>query len=105
LFYLKDLATSKKRWEDRVPAVLEVCKQKKIPFFVVTAVADLAKAHFEEIPNIDVTQLNYLKCDATAIKTAARENPTYMILRKAEVLGKYAEADYKKAINKLKKLQ
>jgi len=105
LFFLKDLATSKLRWEDNVAAVLAICKEKKIPFFVVTAVADLAKAHFEEIPNIDATPIVYLKSDATVIKTAARENPTYMILKKGDILGKYAAADYKKVISKLKQLQ
>jgi uncharacterized membrane protein YphA (DoxX/SURF4 family) len=105
LFFLKDLASAKKRWEDNLPPVLEQCKQRKIPFFVVSAVADLAKAHFEEIPNIDTTPVHYLKCDATVIKTAARENPTYIIMKQANIYGKYAAADYKKAVNQLKTLK
>lgn len=105
LFFLKDLESAKRRWEEEVPSVLALCKQKKIPFFVVSAVAELAQARFEEIPNIDSTQAHFLKCDATAIKTAARENPTYFVMQKANIVGKYAAADYKKAVDKLATLR
>ncbi|MBC7615438.1 MAG: DoxX family protein, partial [Pedobacter sp.] len=39
---------------------------------------------------------------ATVIKTAGRENPTYMIMKQANILGKYADADYEKVIQQLK---
>jgi hypothetical protein len=105
LMFLKDLETSKKRWEDNFPVVLNAARQKKIPFFVVTSVADLAKAHINTIAGADTTYVNYLKCDATVIKTAARENPTYVLMQEANVLAKYAAADYKKMESKLKGLK
>jgi hypothetical protein len=105
LMFLKDLETSKKRWEDNLPTVLNAAKQKKIPFFVVSAVADLAKAHINTIAGADTTYISYLKCDATVIKTAARENPTYVLMQKANVLAKYAAADYKKMEGKVKELK
>ena len=102
LFFLKDLESAKKRWEDEVPAIINECKTRNIPFFVVSAVAELAKARFEELPNIDTAYVQFLRCDATAIKTAARENPTYIIMQQANILAKYAAADHDKALRKLK---
>ena len=103
--FLKDLESSKKRWEENMPSVLNAAKQKKIPFFVVSAVADLAKAHISGIAGADTTYIQYLKCDATVIKTAARENPTYFLMREANILSKYAAADYKKMEGKIKELK
>lgn len=105
LFFLKDLTSSKKGWEDHITQIINICKQKRYPFFVVSSVTDLAKAHLEEIPGIDTAHVNYLKCDATVIKTAARENPTYIIMKQGTVVAKHAASAYKKIDNRLKQLQ
>jgi hypothetical protein len=47
------------------------------------------------------SNITFLKSDATVIKTAARVNPTYFIMKQAKVLAKYANADFKEAINKI----
>jgi hypothetical protein len=103
--FLKDLQTSKMRWEDGLPPVLNEAKQKKIPFFVVSAVADLAQAAINQLPNIDTAYITYLKCDGTVIKTAARENPSYILMQGPVVKAKYAAADSKKMEAKLKELK
>jgi hypothetical protein len=105
LMFLKDLESSKKRWEEDFTTVLNAAKQKKIAFFVVSSMADLAEAHIKEIAGADTTYITYLKCDATVIKTAARENPTYVLMNEANVRAKYAAADYKKMERKLKELK
>ena len=61
LFFLKDLESAKKRWESEVPNVLSICKQKKIPFFVVTAMGELVQAYFQQLPNVDKEQIDFLK--------------------------------------------
>ncbi len=71
-------------------------KAKKIPVFVITADYDNVTSRVQQIGiAADVT---VLKCDATAIKTAARANPTLFLLKGATILGKWSYADYGKAI-------
>jgi hypothetical protein len=105
LLFLKDLETSKKRWEENLPTVLNAAKQKNMPFFVVSSSAELAKAHISGIPGIDSNYINYLKADATVIKTAARENPTYVLMSEANVLAKYAAADFKKMEGRIREMK
>ncbi len=96
MLFLKDISSARKGWASHVPQIAEACKQKNIPFYIVSAVADRAQEQLRDIKNIV-----YLKCDATVIKTAARENPTYIIMRQADVLAKFADADYEKAQKKI----
>jgi hypothetical protein len=105
LFFLKDLATAKLRWEENLPPVVSICRQKGIPFYTVSAAAELVQARIKELPGMDTSNITFLKCDATAIKTAARENPTYFIMHQANVVAKYADADHKKVEKKLRELR
>lgn len=76
--------------------LLTMSKAKKIPFYIITA-------DYENVVN-QVQQMGVaadvivLKCDATAIKTAARANPTLYLLKNAVILGKWSYADLEKAI-------
>ncbi|MCY7421237.1 MAG: DoxX family protein [Chitinophagaceae bacterium] len=97
MLLLKNIANAHKGWDKNAAAVAKACNEKKIPFFVVSAVAEMASERLKDIPGI-----YYLQCDATVIKTAGRENPTYLIMKQANILGKYADADYEKVIQKLK---
>ncbi len=72
------------------------CAQKQVPFFVVTATVEAAQ---QQLQNSNIT---FLKCDATVIKTAARVNPTYILMKQANVLAKYANADVDNVLAKVK---
>ena len=98
MLLLKNIANAHKGWDKNAAAVAKICSEKKIPFFVVSAVAEMASERLKDIPGI-----HYLQCDATVIKTAGRENPTYLIMKQANILGKYADADFKKVIRQLSK--
>lgn len=97
LLFLKDANTAEKDWTKHATDVATACEQKLIPFFIVTATVDAAQ---QQLPGTN--NIQFLKCDATAIKTAARVNPTYIVLKQAVVLAKYADDDYKKAIGQVK---
>jgi uncharacterized membrane protein YphA (DoxX/SURF4 family) len=56
--------------------------QELVPVFLVTA-----------SPVHTACNVPVLKCDGTVIKTAARANPTYFVMKGATVLGKFSEAD------------
>ena len=100
MMFLKGLTDTHKGWEANAAAVAKACAEKNISFFVVSAVAERASENLRHIPNAQ-----YLKCDATVIKTAGRENPTYLIMNQATITGKYADVDYEKAVRQIQALK
>lgn len=92
----KDASEAEKDWNKNAAAVSQICREKKIPFFVITATTEAAQ---QQLPATAAIQ--YVKCDATVIKTAARVNPTYYIMKQANIIAKYANADYEKVMKQL----
>jgi len=76
--------------------ILTMAKGKRMPFYIVTGDYDNVMARVRQIGiAADVT---VLKCDATAIKTAARANPTLYLLKGPTVLKKWSHADFAAAL-------
>jgi hypothetical protein len=76
--------------------ILTMAKSKHIPVVLITGDYDNIVARIQKMGiAADVT---ILKCDATAIKTAARANPTLYLLKGGTILAKWSYADYDKAI-------
>ncbi len=100
MVFLKNLSGARKGWEQNVEKIAAVSKELGVPIFVVSAMADRAQEQLRNVKN-----LNYLQSDATVIKTAARENPTYIIMKQANILAKYADADFDEAIEKIRSLK
>ncbi len=96
----KDANQAEDEWNKNAINVSNVCKLKHIPFFIVTATTEAAQKQLPATENI-----KYLKCDATVIKTAARVNTTYFIMKQANIVGKYANSDYEKVIKQLNNLK
>ena len=71
--------------------VLTGSQQRRLPFFVVTASPDDAE---KLLPQGTII----LTCDATVIKTAARVNATYFLMKGATVLRKYGYLDTDKLL-------
>ncbi len=69
---------------DAMPLYKEA-KKKNIPFFFVSADAARGKILVSGITNEDI---QFLSCDFTAVRTAARTNPTAYILQKGVVVQK-----------------
>lgn len=76
--------------------ILTMARSKRIPVFFITGDYDnlMVRVGQQGVPG-DVT---VLKCDATAIKTAARANPTLYLLKKSTILGKWSYADFGRAL-------
>lgn len=91
MLFSKDANQAEHGWNRNASQIAQVCFKKKIPFFIVTATTDAARQQLSGVENVQ-----YLKCDATVIKTAGRVNPTYFIMKQATIMGKYANADYYK---------
>lgn len=94
----KDASQAEKGWSKNAEQVARSCFDNKVPFFMVTATTEAARKQLKDVQNI-----NYLKCDATVIKTAGRVNPTYFVMKGATVFGKFANADFDKVMQSINK--
>ena len=83
MLFVKEFAADNKRVSNDI---LNSLASKNVPVFIVTADANHAPAFTQK--NVTV-----LSCDATVIKTAARVNPTYFVMKGADILAKYSYAD------------
>jgi hypothetical protein len=90
-----------REWSDVLAIVMNQAEKKNIPGFLVTNIQidklrnDPPPVFLEFIP---------LRCDATAIKTAARTNPTLYLVRKGTIIQKWGYADFEQAIRFLNNL-
>lgn len=100
MLFTKDANQAESHWNKNAAAVSEISSKKQIPFFVVTATTEAAQLQLPATQNI-----RYLKCDATVIKTAGRVNPTYFIMKEANIVGKFANADYEDVIEQIGSLK
>ena len=92
--FIRDLGNAAASREFSI--ILTMAKAKKIPFYVITADYDNVVSRVQQIGVAgDVT---VLKCDVTAIKTAARADPAYFLLKGANILGKWSAVDLGKAL-------
>ncbi|MEP7258650.1 MAG: BT_3928 family protein [Flavitalea sp.] len=82
-------------WAEALNLILKNAGNKNIPGFLVTNIAidELRQSAPESFH-----QLTPLRCDGTAIKTAARVNPTLYLLHDGTVAGKWAATDLEKAL-------
>ena len=78
-------------WNKEFSVILTMAKGKQVPVYFITGDYDNVTAWTEKAgiaPYVTV-----LKCDATAIKTAARANPTLYLLKGGTILKKWSYAD------------
>jgi len=74
-------------------------QQKQIPLFIITADKQNGETLFGNKQNVTV-----LLCDGTVIKTAARVNPTYFIMKGAGIINKFSYVDLNKNISSIKNI-
>ena len=74
-------------------------QQKNISLFIITADRQNAETLLGHRKNITV-----LLCDGTVIKTAARVNPTYFVMKGADILDKFSYVDLEKHYSSIQKL-
>lgn len=97
LFFLKDLEGSTVNWSAGFANLWQKAKEQKRALYIVTADKEKATEFFNRKNQY---QVPVLTCDATAIKTAVRANPTLFLMKGPVVQGKWSWADIDKAVNK-----
>lgn len=93
LLFAKDFSNSYTWNNEDFLSILNKVKEKNIPLFVVTADMQNAKKIFGNLAFV-----NLLQCDGTVIKTAARVNPTFFIIKGATVIQKIGGYDLDKVL-------
>jgi hypothetical protein len=95
LFFLQNLQGGTNKWWSDFTDFYTKSRQFNRPIYIITSDREKVNAQFNISNHFQVT---ILTCDATAIKTAARANPTLYIMNGPVVQEKYSWADLDKAI-------
>ncbi len=98
LFFSERISKIKPSWNKSIAEMQDLLHKNDIQMVVVTAESEnsnLSKDKFSfTINNPDIL---VVRCDATAIRTAARINPTLYLLKKGIIEGKWAPDDFEAA--------
>ena len=78
--------------------IIEYAKSKAIPLYLITNTREVANEYRLATKDTPVSFM----CDAVAIKTAARANPTLYLLKDGTIQHKWAYADFAKAYEVIK---
>ena len=87
-------------WADVLAAVMSQAEKENIPGFLVT---NIPIDELRTDPPPVFMEFTPLRCDATAIKTAARTNPTLYLVKKGTIVRKWGYADFGEAVRFLLK--
>jgi uncharacterized membrane protein YphA (DoxX/SURF4 family) len=82
-------------WRQPFSVILTMAKAKHLPVLFITSDYDNLVAWTGQMGISDVTML---KCDATAVKTAARANVVLYLLKGGTVVQKWSYADFDRAL-------
>jgi uncharacterized membrane protein YphA (DoxX/SURF4 family) len=82
-------------WRRAFSVILTMARAKHLPVLFITSDYDNLVAWTGRMGITDVT---VLKCDATAVKTAARANPVLYLLKSGTVVQKWSYADFDRAL-------
>lgn len=89
-------------WVKEFSLIYTMAKAKHIPLYFITGNYDNVVDWTRKAGISDGVSI--LKCDATAIKTAARANPTLYLLKKGTILQKWSYADFELALPSINEL-
>jgi uncharacterized membrane protein YphA (DoxX/SURF4 family) len=88
-------------WAGVLDVVMQAAGQKNIQGYMVT---NVTMETLRQNPPEVFTKFTPLRCDATAIKTAARANPTLFLIKHGTIINKWSYADFDRAIIEISKL-
>ena len=91
LLFEENIDSDNKAWDKQFREIKARADAKNIPVFIVTKSADDLKAKRN---NEFWNSMHVLRCDFTAIRTAARATPTIYLLREGSVEGKWSHANF-----------
>jgi len=102
ILFSRNFPETNPAWNKPFSVLYTLCKSKNIPVYFVTANRGEADAYLAA--NNLSAEIPVFTCDATAIKTAARADPTIYLLKKGTILNKWSYAALESAIPDLNQL-
>jgi uncharacterized membrane protein YphA (DoxX/SURF4 family) len=100
--FSKGIASQPQDWQKAFSVIFSFAKAKKLPMYFVTSDFETVDEWVNK--NEIAADLSVLKCDATAVKTADRSDPTLYLLKAGIVINKWGEADFENAIKEISSL-
>jgi len=97
--FAKEMPETNPDWNKEFASIYSLVRVKGMTVFFITAHPDQVENYF--VKNEIATHLQILKCDVTAIKTAARATPTLYLLKKGIILNKWSYANFENAISEI----
>lgn len=98
ILFCENFSTPVSAWQKQFEPITAIAAQKNIPvYFVTSAVEDAHK----KLQGTAFSSMPILKCDYTAIRTAARANPTLYFLKKGTIIGKWSYKNFSVAEKEL----
>jgi hypothetical protein len=97
--FAREIPQADPPWNKEFSVVLAMAETKNIPVYLISADDVAAQAYLQK--NNLGDKMTFFKCDATAIKTAARVNPTIYLLKQAIILNKWGAADFENSLEEI----
>jgi uncharacterized membrane protein YphA (DoxX/SURF4 family) len=101
LLFIESFTNPLSKWQQDFEEVNNLARQKNIPVFLVTASIDEAE---KMLAGTSLAGLQIFKCDFTAIRTAARANPTLYFLKLGTIESKWSYREFDNAYKHIKKV-
>jgi len=95
LFFIKELVAGEDPWLNSFSDLHKKAIKENIPLYIITSDKQKVNQYFNQIHDFKV---QVYTCDGTAIKTAARANPTLFKMKGPVVQAKYSWADLEDAL-------
>jgi len=91
ILFCEDFSVPVSKWQKSFSALYAEAKAKNIPAYLVTTQPGEATA---KLAGTSFSNIQVLKCDNTAIRTAARTNPCVFVLKQGTILGKWSRHNF-----------
>ena len=101
LIFVENFSVPMDKWKKSFEELYTAAGAKNIHSYLITSQVEEAKKH---ISGTGFAGIPVFKCDFTAIRTAARVNPTLYLLQKGRILSKWSYKESGKAISEIKML-
>jgi len=85
VIFCEDFSTPVSKWKTDFEKLYAAARAKNIPVFAITTQLTEAQQKFASTSFKDIT---IFKCDYTAVRTAARSNPTIFLLKQGTIVDK-----------------
>ncbi len=99
ILFCENFSVPVSTWEKSFSVLYAAAKAKNIPAYLITTQPGEAIA---KLANTSFSNIQVLKCDNTAIRTAARTNPCLLILKQGTIEGKWSRHNFEAAAKLLK---